>query len=83
VVLAGLSPDGQIAFPLPRHRLVAKSVFRHRVDRRELALDAVHIEPDERALTLIWRVAIPAHRELAQHQYTLVREQESWERRPA
>jgi hypothetical protein len=79
VVLAGLSPDGQIAFPLPRHRLMAKCVFRHRAGRRELVLDAVQIEPDERALTLIWRAAIPAHRELAQHEYSIVRELEPWE----
>jgi hypothetical protein len=79
VVLAGFSPDGQLAFPLPRRRLMVKSIFRHRVDRRELALDAVLLEPDERALTLIWRAAIPAHRELAQHEYSLVREMEPWE----
>lgn len=79
VVLAGLSPDGQFAFPLPRHRLMVKSVFRHRVDRRELALDAVQIEPDEGTLTLIWRAAVPCHRELAQHEYSLVRELEPWE----
>jgi hypothetical protein len=82
VVLAGLSPDGQIAFPLPHYRLMVKSVFRHRVDRRELVLDAVQIEADERALTLIWRAAIPAHRELAQHEYSLVRELEPWEELP-
>ncbi|HYO68748.1 MAG TPA: DUF2169 domain-containing protein, partial [Archangium sp.] len=61
VVLAGLSPEGQMAFPLPQHRLMVKTVFRHRIDRRELVLDAVQIEPDERALTLLWRAAIPAH----------------------
>ncbi|MFL5344930.1 MAG: DUF2169 domain-containing protein [Hyalangium sp.] len=79
VVLAGFSPDGQFAFRLPRHRLMVKSLFRHRVDRRELALDAVQFEPDEKALTIIWRAAIPAHRELAQHEYSLVRELEHWE----
>lgn len=82
VVLAGLSPDGQIAFPLPRYRLMVKSVFRHRVDRRELVLDAVQLDPDEQALTLLWRAAIPAHRELVQHEYSLVRELESWEEMP-
>ncbi len=79
VVLSGFSPDGQIAFPLPRHRLMVKSTFRHRIDRRALVLDAVQLEPDERALTLIWRAAIPAHRELAQHEYSVVRELEPWE----
>jgi hypothetical protein len=79
VVLSGFSPDGQIAFPLPRYRLLLKSVFRHRVDRRELVLDAVLLEPDARALTLVWRAAVPAHRELAQHEYSVVRELEPWE----
>ncbi|OJT18849.1 hypothetical protein BO221_39730 [Archangium sp. Cb G35] len=82
VVLAGLSPEGQMAFPLPHHRLMVKTVFRHRVDRRELVLDAVQIEPDERALTLLWRAAIPAHRELTHHEYSLVRELEPWEEMP-
>jgi hypothetical protein len=79
IVLGGLSPDGQLAFPLPRHRLMVKSIFRHRADRRKLSLDAVHIEPDDGALTLIWRAMIPAHRELAQHEYSVVRELEPWE----
>jgi len=79
VVLAGLSPDGQIACPLPRHRLMVKSVFRHRIARRELTLDAVQIEPDEHAVTLIWRAAIPAHRELAQYEYSVLRDLEPWE----
>lgn len=79
VVLSGFSPDGQLAFPLPHYRLLAKSVFRHRVDRRELALDAVLLEPEARALTLVWRAAVPAHRELVQHEYTVVRELEPWE----
>ncbi|HLL03345.1 MAG TPA: DUF2169 domain-containing protein [Myxococcaceae bacterium] len=82
VVLAGLSPDGQFAFPLPRYRLMAKSIFRHRVDRRELVLDTVQIEAEERALTLIWRVAMPAHRELAQHEYSIIREFAPWEEFP-
>lgn len=82
VVLAGLSPDGQMAFPLPHHRLMVKTVFRQRVDRRELVLDAVHLEPDEGALTLIWRAAIPMDRELSQHEYSVVREMESWEELP-
>jgi hypothetical protein len=79
VVLAGFSPEGQIAFPLPRHRLMVKSLFHTRTDRRELMLDAVQIEPDDRALTIIWRAAIPAHRELTQHEYSFVRELEPWE----
>ncbi|MFE8597112.1 DUF2169 family type VI secretion system accessory protein [Archangium violaceum] len=79
VVLSGLSPDGQWTFPLPRHRLAVKVVFQHRVERRPLVLDAVHIEPEERALTLIWRAAVVAHEELSRHEYSVVRELEPWE----
>jgi hypothetical protein len=79
VVLSGLAPDGASAFRLPRLRLVAKAVFRNRADRRRLRLDAVLLEPDERLLRLYWRVAFPAERDLAGHEYTLVRELEPWE----
>ncbi|WP_224366122.1 DUF2169 family type VI secretion system accessory protein [Hyalangium versicolor] len=82
VVLSGFSPDGQIAFPLPHHRLMVKTVFRHRVDRREMELDAVLLESEERALTLIWRTTVPTHRELTQHESSIVRELESWEESP-
>ncbi|HEX8700462.1 MAG TPA: DUF2169 domain-containing protein [Myxococcaceae bacterium] len=82
VVLAGFSPDGQISFPLPRHRLLVKSVFRHRVDRRALRLDAVQLEPETRTLTLTWRAAVPAHRELSHHEYSIIRELELWEQEP-
>ncbi|NVJ24468.1 DUF2169 domain-containing protein [Myxococcus sp. AM011] len=79
VVLSGLSPDGPLSFPLPRHRLVIKAIFRDRVERRPMVLDAVHIEPDERGLTLIWRAAVPVHGLLSKHEYTVVRELEPWE----
>lgn len=79
VVLSGLSPDGAFSFRLPRRRLVAKAVFRGRVERRVLVLDAVLLEPDERRLRLFWRTAFPAQGALALHEYTLVRELEPWE----
>lgn len=79
VSLVGFSHGGAISFPLPSHRLMAKSYFRDRVDRRLMVMDAVQIEPDEGAITLIWRTAIPVHRQLSDHEYTLVRELEPWE----
>jgi hypothetical protein len=82
VILAGFSPDGRIAFPLPHHRLMVKTAFSDRIDLRELVLDTVHLELDERALTLIWRAAIPAHRELFRHEHSMVWELESWEEVP-
>lgn len=79
VVLEGLSPDGTIAFPLPSYRLVARCSFRDRSERRPLALDAVHLDLDEGELTLIWRAAFRAHRELAEHLRCVVRALEPWE----
>ncbi|QRK11304.1 DUF2169 domain-containing protein [Archangium violaceum] len=79
VVLSGFSPDGQYAFPLPRRRLGVKVYFSHRKELRELRLDAVHLEPDEQVLSLIWRATIPAHRQLAAHEYSVVRVLEPWE----
>ncbi|MCP3136629.1 DUF2169 family type VI secretion system accessory protein [Pyxidicoccus xibeiensis] len=79
VVLSGFSPDGRIAFPLPCHRLALKVVFRRRVVRRLMVLDAVHLDTDERTLTLVWRSAVPAHRELQEHVRSVVRELEPWE----
>jgi hypothetical protein len=79
VVLSGLSPDGTLAFRLPHHRLVVKALFRHRVERRPMVLDAIHMELEERALMLIWRASIPAHGVLSQHEYSIIRELAPWE----
>jgi hypothetical protein len=79
VVLSGCSPDGQYAFLLPQCRLGVKIYFRHRKELRALRLDAVHLEPDEHAVTLIWRATIPAHRQLSAFEHGVVRELEPWE----
>ncbi|QRK12468.1 DUF2169 domain-containing protein [Archangium violaceum] len=82
VVLTGLSPDGRFAFPLPRHRLMMKACFNHRVERRCLILDAIHLEPDEGAMTLFWRTAIELNRDLERYEYGIVRQMEPWEELP-
>jgi hypothetical protein len=74
VVLEGLSPDGRWEFLLPRWRLGMESHFRQRVVRRELRLDGVHLEPDEGVVTLLWRAAVPVHRELPEYEGSVVRE---------
>jgi hypothetical protein len=79
VTLVGFSHESAISFPLPSYRLMAKSYFRDRVDRRLMVMDAIQIEPDKGIITLIWRTAIPVHRQLPDHEYTLVRELEPWE----
>ena len=83
VTLEGVSSDGTMAFTLPAHRLAVQSVFRKRQDQRMLVLDAVQIEPDERSVTLIWRAAVPAHRELADHEHCMIRELQPGEELPA
>jgi hypothetical protein len=77
VILEGFSPDGEISTSLPAVRLVVESVFRQRVDRRAMVLDAVQLEPDQGFLTLTWRATVPLRRELAQHSFSVIREQES------
>ena len=83
VVLSGLSPEGRWVFPLPRFRLTVKTLFRHRMEHRRLVLDALHLEPDAQVLTLYWRAAIPAHRQMAAHELCVVRELEDWEDFPS
>ncbi len=72
VVLEGMSPDGAIAFTLPTYRLAAEATFQSRTARKPLVLDSVHIEVEERRLTLIWRALFLAHRELHRHRRTVV-----------
>jgi hypothetical protein len=82
VLLDGFSPDGPISFLLPVQRLVGKCVFSGRSERRRMLLDTVCIEPDERRLLLVWRASFPAHRELAKHIESTVRQLEPWETAP-
>ena len=83
VLLEGLSPRGPIKFELPKHRLSVRTDFVDGVDRRSFLLDAVAIEPEDAALTLIWRATIPTNGgRLLRHRRSLVRELENWEEGP-
>lgn len=82
-LLEGLHPEGTLAFPLPRRRLVSVSHLGSRRERQMLILDAVQIEPDEGRLTLIWRCQVVLRRDLFAHRYSLLRELEPWEEVPA
>jgi hypothetical protein len=79
VRLRGVSPAGVFEFPLPARRLVAKARFRGRQERRAMVLDAIHLEPDDRVFTMIWRVAFPVDHDLAEHEVSIVRELDAWE----
>jgi hypothetical protein len=74
VVLEGLHPDGRREFLLPCVHLRVEGRFRRRVETRALTLDAVHLEGDDGTVTLLWRAAIPVHRELAEYEGGVVRE---------
>nr|WP_255216538.1 DUF2169 domain-containing protein [Pseudenhygromyxa sp. WMMC2535] len=72
VVLVGMDPRGDIGFALPRARVWARTRFRGRSQRDDLALDIVQIDAIERRLRLVYRAGIPAHRELEDHLGTTV-----------
>lgn len=82
VVLDGFAAEGTYAFTLPRLRLVCKSVFRTAIHRQPMTLDVVVLEPDQGTLTLLWRATVPFSRQGREHEYTSVRELETWEAFP-
>ncbi|HUK34346.1 MAG TPA: DUF2169 domain-containing protein [Candidatus Methylomirabilis sp.] len=55
VVLVNLSADGELRFALPTYSLAAKYVYDRGDVNRDLHLDTVLLEPDERQVTLTWR----------------------------
>lgn len=79
VQIEGVSPDGPVCFHVPQRRIILKTTFRHRVDRRMMLLDGLLIEPDERAVTLIWRATVPVERAMQYHRFSVARELEPWE----
>ncbi len=70
--LVGMHPEGDIVFELPRVRVHARTHFRRRDDVRELGLDIVTIDALASTLTLVFRATLPAHRELGEHEVSLV-----------
>lgn len=79
VVLTGLHPSGAIRFRLPYWPLVAKFRFAHRIERRRLRLEAIFLEPDELAVTLIWRTSVSASPSMLQLRQSVVRVLQSGE----
>lgn len=60
VRIAGMSPDGEFAFSLPRVHLQARFDLGAGSVRRRLALDAIEFDLDARSLTMYWRAHILA-----------------------
>jgi hypothetical protein len=82
VRLEGFSPDGDLQFELPRHRLLAKAVYGDRELRCALQLQGVQLEPDEASATLFWRCAVPLGRGPTELLTTFIRLLEPWESAP-
>jgi hypothetical protein len=82
VVLEGCSVDGVIAFQLPHQRLVAKHYYGDRTLRTPLTLDAVLLEPDAAAVTLMWRCVVPLGHGPRAHLRSVLRLLEAWEAAP-
>ncbi|ATB38379.1 hypothetical protein CYFUS_003813 [Cystobacter fuscus] len=74
VVLEGFSPDGRLEFLLPYSQLALENRLGRRIVRREFVLDGVHLEPDEAAVTLLWRATILLHGELAAYSESVIQE---------
>jgi hypothetical protein len=83
VGLTGFAPDGDIQFVLPTCRLQLKSVFEARVTWQLLHLDAVIIEPDAGAFTVIWRASTPLPDGPLDHDHAVLRELFAWENSPS
>jgi hypothetical protein len=58
VTVRGTSPEGEFRFALPKTHLEVTCSSSRRTERARLALDGIHIDTDERVLTLSWRAAI-------------------------
>jgi hypothetical protein len=82
VGLSGVSPDGDIHFVLPMVRLLLKSYFRRRIERKLMRLDCVEIEPDEGVFTMTWRHAMTLPDGMFDHELSVVRALEPWEAPP-
>ena len=65
VELINLSPSGRLQFTVPRQGVRVETSMRNEPGQHVAALDTMIIEPDERQVTLSWRVAIPIHWNLA------------------
>jgi hypothetical protein len=58
VELRNLSESGTLAFHLPKLRFFALTQIGRQTVYSRAALDRVIIEPDERRLVMVWRVAL-------------------------
>lgn len=79
VGLTGVAPDGPIHFVVPRYRLQVKSVFHSHASWHPMSIDALLIEPDSGAFSVIWRAGIPLPGGPLDHDYSVLRTLFDWE----
>jgi len=73
VSVVGATPQGHLAFELPRVRLRVTAFIRGKESTLSPVLDMVVIEPDERRVSLTWRAAFSCPRQFLQIQAVVVR----------
>ncbi len=73
VTVAGATPDGHLAFELPKVRLGVTAWIRGKESASVPVLDMVVIEPDEKRVSLTWRASFPCPRQFLQIEAVRVR----------
>jgi hypothetical protein len=79
VAVSGVAPDGAIQFLVPRERLQVKTLFPTNATWQRLTLDALLIEPNSAAFTVIWRAGIPLPGGPLDHDHSVLRTLFEWE----
>jgi hypothetical protein len=64
IEVAGASPEGAIAFPIPAANLLVEVKVAGTVEQPPVNLETVLIEPDENRVSLTWRAALPCDRKV-------------------
>ena len=79
VQLEGVSPDGPLAFRLPRLHLRATLQRRRGRRRQAMVLDALALQAEDRRFTMIWRTAFAVEDDWLELEGVTVRALEPWE----
>ena len=74
VSIDGVMRSGPLSFVLPQRHIEVVMRHRSKLSQHLPPLDTVVIEPDERRLTMLWRINMPCARSLLYIDYVRVRE---------
>jgi hypothetical protein len=72
VDVAGVSPEGPIAFTVPDSRLIVEVTVAGTSHHPRLDLETVSIEPDDNRVCLTWRATLPCNRQALRVQRIVV-----------